>query len=98
MSKKQPMIRVAMVQYSPRGKAYPARCERRDIGAGDEVELVTRDGRQERVMVVDISHHRWGCGDYVRRLASEADWGFAGLYDAPMPAPARPTLTLVSNS
>jgi hypothetical protein len=69
--KRAALIRVAFIKYAPAGKVYCARCDRKDIGAGAVVEVLTTDGTYLDAEVVDIAHHRWSCKDTVVNLASE---------------------------
>lgn len=66
--KRAPLIRVAFIKYSPSGKVYCARCDRTDIGVGDLVEVLARDGTYLDAEVVDVAHHRWCCKDTVVNL------------------------------
>jgi len=69
--KRAALVRVAFIKYAPGGKVYCARCDRKDIGAGDLVEVLASDGTYLDAEVVNIAHHRWSCKDTVVNLASE---------------------------
>lgn len=69
--KRPKMIRVAFIRYSRNGKVYCARCDRRDISSGDQVEVLTSDGTYLDATVVDVVFRRWGCKDTVVNLSNE---------------------------
>ena len=66
---REPMSRIALVQLSPKGKSYPMRCEREDLGVGDEVEVCMYAGTERAYfdtgLITDISYQRWGCSCHV---------------------------------
>lgn len=74
------LVRVAFVRYSPNGKAYPARCDRRDIVVGDEVDVLMRAESDDAYYmdgVVDrIELHRWHCTCRVENLVNEVEYSF----------------------
>ena len=97
---KTPMIRVATIKFSPQGKRYLARCDRRDIGVGDKVEVLAHDGCYENAEVVGIQHERWHCTRInVVNLASEFEHRFCldddDFYLTRTVKSARPALHLV---
>jgi hypothetical protein len=74
MTKRNPLIRVAHIKYSPQGSIYSARCDRRDIEPGNEVEVLFKGDTYQRAEVVGISFERWQCRDVVLNLVSEVRW------------------------
>ncbi|MCP5283768.1 MAG: hypothetical protein H6933_02600 [Burkholderiaceae bacterium] len=72
------LIRVAFVRFSPMGKAYPTRCDRRDIEEGSEVEVLMRaesdDPYYMNGVVERIEFHRWNCTCRVDCLVGEAEY------------------------
>lgn len=72
------LVRVAFVRYSPQGKSYAARCDRRDIVEGHEVEVVKwaeSDDAHYLIGVIDrIEFHRWHCTWRVENLVSDVEY------------------------
>ena len=80
--KRTPLRRIAIVKFTPHGKCYPASCERTDIGKGDQVEIIMRNGTICDGEVVAIQHERWECTSLkVLHLSSEVEYGFCGDHD-----------------
>ena len=80
--KRTPLRRIAIVKFTPHGKCYLASCERRDIGKGDQVEIIMRNGTICDGEVVDIQHERWSCTSLkIEHLSSEVEYGFCGEED-----------------
>jgi hypothetical protein len=70
-----PVIRVAIVQYRPGGSTYTARCARRDIDVGAQVDVRSAEGDIDVAEVVAIQHERWHCTRLeVVGLVSEVEW------------------------
>ena len=69
--KRASLVRVAFIKYSTCGKVYSASCDRKDIVAGDLVEVLSSNGTYLDAEVVDVAHHRWRCKDTVVNLTSE---------------------------
>lgn len=74
MAKRNPVIRVAHVRYSPNGKIYSARCERRDIQRGSLVEVLFDGATYQDAEVVAVSFQRWQCKDVVLNLKNEVEY------------------------
>ena len=89
--------RVAIIQYSPQGKEFSARCGRQDINEGDEVEVLTHDDTYLPARVVRIQHEHWRCRDRVVNLASEVTYAIDtdGTFIRTV-RPRRPALCLVA--
>lgn len=76
----KPVQRIAFVKLSPEGKSYAMRCERRDLGVGDDVEVLMY-AESDRAhyndgVITDISHERWDCSCYVVNHVSEVHYSF----------------------
>lgn len=73
-----PIVRVAFVQLSPQGKSYAMRCDREDLGVGDEVEVcmyaATERAYYDTGVITDISHHRWECSCHVANHRDEVTY------------------------
>lgn len=94
---KTPISRIAVIQYQPGGRTYIASCPRRDINAGDSVEVLSQDGEYTPAEVVAIQHERWHCTRLkVVNLASEVEWDFSPSdVTFTRKVSARPSLRLV---
>lgn len=66
---KTPIHRIAYVKLSPMGKSYAMRCDRKDFGAGDNVEVEMYAGTNKAYfdegVITSISHQRWDCSCHV---------------------------------
>lgn len=75
------LVRVAFVRFSPNGKSYPARCDRRDIAEGHEVEVLMRaeseDAYYMNGVIDSIEFHRWYCTCRVENLISEVEYSIS---------------------
>lgn len=76
----KPVQRIAFVKLSPEGKSYAMRCERRDLGVGDEVEVLmhaeSEKAHYDDGVITDISHERWDCSCHVVNHVSEVHYSF----------------------
>lgn len=74
MSKK-PIQRVAFVKLTPMGKSYAMRCDREDLGVGDNVEVEMHAGTEraywDNGFITAVEHHRWGCSCHVKNHVEE---------------------------
>lgn len=99
MSKNR-LIRVAFVKLSPNGKAYPTRCEREDIGVGQEVEVLMRANSADAYYmdgtVDSIAYHRWNCTCRVVNLTSEVEYSIKddGMFYRKVNLPAAPVYSI----
>lgn len=75
------LVRVAFVRFSLSGKSYPARCDRRDIREGDEVEVLMRADSESpyylRGIIENIQFERWTCSCRIDNLTSEIKYSFS---------------------
>lgn len=74
---KKPIVRIAYVRFSPNGKSYPTKCERKDILVGSEVEVLMSADKQPQYMfgvVTSISHQRWNLSCHVSNLECEIEY------------------------
>lgn len=83
----QKLVRVAFVRFSPKGKAYPVRCDRADIHEEHEVEVLMRaesdDSYYMDGVVERIEFHRWHCTCRVANLVTEVEYTISaeGVFD-----------------
>lgn len=67
---KTPIQRVAFVRLTPQGKPYPMRCDREDLGIGDQVEVLmhadSASPHWDSGVIVDVAYHRWDCSCHVK--------------------------------
>lgn len=73
-----PLIRVAHVRFTPKGKSYATRCDREDILVGHEVEVlmhaVTEKAYYIDGMVTAVSHQRWNCSCHTVNHVCELEY------------------------
>ena len=75
--------RIAFVQLSPNGKLYPMKCNREDLGNGDDVEVLMSVGseneRYQDGKIISVSYERWNCSchvvNHVREVSYEIENG-----------------------
>lgn len=75
-----PIRRIAYIKLSPQGKSYAMRCDRTDLGVGDQVEVHMYIGTDRAYyddgVITGISHQRWDCSCHVVNHISEVDYSF----------------------
>lgn len=74
----KPIQRVAHVRLTPNGKSYPMRCDRSDLGVGDNVEVEMYAGTKRAYfddgVITAVEWCRWDCRCHVRNHAEEVSY------------------------
>lgn len=77
MSRKR-VQRVAFVKLTPQGKSYAMRCDREDLGVGDEVEVEMYAGTERAYWddgtITSVEFHRWDCSCHVKNHVEEVSY------------------------
>lgn len=72
--------RIAFVKLSPQGKSYAMRCDREDLVAGHEVEVLMYAGTDRAYyddgVITSISHKKWECSCHVLNDINEVTYSF----------------------
>lgn len=67
---RSPIQRVAFVRLTPQGKAYAMRCDREDLGVGDQVEVLmyveSAQPHWDSGVIEDVAYLRWNCSCHVK--------------------------------
>ncbi|MGG6261763.1 hypothetical protein ACQ259_16845 [Stutzerimonas stutzeri] len=78
---RKPLARVAFVQLYPQGKSYAMRCDREDLGVGDEVEVCMYAGTERAYfdtgLITDVSYQRWECSCHVVNHRDEVTYSIS---------------------
>lgn len=71
----RPIQRIAYVKLTPRGTAYPMRCEREDLGIGDRVAVLMHANSPQphwdSGIIEHIAYQRWNCSCHVKCHSDE---------------------------
>ena len=75
---RNPVQRVAFVKLTPQGKSYAMRCDREDLGVGDDVEVEMYAGTERAYWddgtITAVEFHRWDCSCHVKNHVEEVSY------------------------